>query len=138
MAYYILKSYKLKVSPLEVLESLKNQKNCFFLDSSLSSSPYLGRYSFLGIDPFYILEAKDQDPFKKLRQLLEEYRVSLPFALPFLCGAVGYLSYDLGFLLEKKLQRNSVDDLMIPDCVFGFYNTVITIDNIKRLSLIHI
>lgn len=136
MAYYILKSYKLKFSGLAACEILKNEKNCFFLDSSLVSS-VLGRYSFLGIDPFYILEAKDQSPFGKLRQLLEEYKISICGSpLPFLGGAVGYLSYDLGFLLEKKLQKKISDDLKIPGCFFGFYNTVIIIDNLEKILYI--
>ncbi|MCX5703848.1 MAG: aminodeoxychorismate synthase component I [Candidatus Omnitrophica bacterium] len=137
MAYYILKSYKLKISPFEVFKSLENEKNCFFLDSSLNSHRSLGRYSFLGIDPFYVLETKNQEPFKKLRRLLAEYKISLPGSpLPFLGGAVGYLAYDLGFLLEKKLKKRTVDDLGIPDCVFGFYNTVVATDNIKKLLYI--
>jgi para-aminobenzoate synthetase component 1 len=138
MAYYILKSYKLRLSPLEVFEALRNQTNCFFLDSSLNSNnSSLGRYSFLGINPFYILEAKNQDPFRSLRQFLEEYKISIPKSpLPFLGGAVGYLAYDLGFLLEKKLHRYTVDDLKIPDCIFGFYNTIIAIDNIKKILYI--
>ncbi len=119
MAYYILNSYKLKINPFEVFEALKNERNCFFLDSSLNSSHSLGRYSFLGIDPFYILETKNQNPFGKLRQLLGKYKISAPNnSIPFLGGALGYLAYDY--------------DLGIPDCRFGFYNTVIIIDNIKK------
>jgi len=137
MAYYILNSYKLKINPLRVFEALKNEKNCFFLDSSLNSNYSLGRYSFLGIDPFYILETKNQDPFINLREMLQKYRISLPKnSPPFLGGAVGYLAYDLGFLLEKKLRRITKDDLGIPDCLFGFYNTVITIDNFKKIFYI--
>src|SRR3989338_6888919 len=98
MAYYILKSYKLKISPLDIFEALKNERNCFFLDSSLNSDYSLGRFSFLGIDPFYILETKNQNPFGKLRQLLEKYKIpAANNSLPFLGGAVGYFAYDLGF-----------------------------------------
>lgn len=133
MAYYSLNSYKLKLTPLEVFEALKNEKNCFFLDSSLNSDSSLGRYSFLGIDPFYILEAKNQDPFRELKELLNRYRfppIKAPFVFP--GGAVGYLSYDLGFIFEKKLKKKISDDVKIPDCFFGFYNTVVTIDNKEK------
>jgi len=37
---------------------------------------------------------------------------------PFLGGAVGYLSYDLGFVLEDKVGKAQKDDLNIPDVVF--------------------
>ena len=137
MAYYTLNSYKLKINPFEVFEALKNERNCFFLDSGLNSDYSLGRFSFFGIDPFYILETKSQNPFNKLRQLMEKYKISASKnSLPFLGGAMGYLAYDLGFLLEKKLKRKTLDDVGLPDCFFGFYNTVIITDNIKRILYI--
>ena len=136
MAYYILKSYKLKHKPLEIFEALKNERNCFFLDSSLNAG-HLGRYSFLGIDPFYILKAKNQDPLPGLRRVMDRYRVSLPKSpIPFLGGAVGYLAYDLGFTLEKKLKRKPKAATRIPDAYFGFYNTAIIIDHFKGLLYI--
>ena len=73
----------------------------------------------------------------RLRRFLAEYKISLPKdAPPFVGGAVGYLSYDVGFLLEKKLSRKSLDDLGIPDCFFGFYNTTVVIDHFKKLLYI--
>jgi para-aminobenzoate synthetase component 1 len=133
MAYYILKSYKLKFSPFQLFSVLKNETNCFFLDSSLNAN-YLGRYSFLGIDPFYILKTKNQEPFEKLREALRRYKVSIPKNnLPFLGGAVGYLSYDLGLILEKKIKRINKQDLGIPECFFGLYNAIITVDHFKKL-----
>jgi len=129
-----LKSYKLRLRPLEVFNLLKNQRNCFFLDSSLNSNYALGRYSFLGIDPFYILETKNEDPFDKLRELLARYKIhKAKDNLPFLGGAVGFLAYDLGFVLEKKLKIHNPEDLLIPDCFLGFYNSVIIIDHLKKL-----
>jgi para-aminobenzoate synthetase component 1 len=136
MAYCILKSYKLKVEPFEIFAALKDEKNCFFLDSSLNADPQ-GRYSFLGIDPFYVLKTKDEEPFEELRALMERYKVCFPKGkLPFVGGAVGYLAYDLGFLLEKKLKKKIPDDLGTPDCFFGFYNTIIIVDNLKKLLYI--
>lgn len=136
MVYCILKSYRLKVPPFSVFEVLKDQKNCFFLDSSLNLNP-LGRYSFLGSEPFYILESKNQNPFFKLREFLNQYKISLPKNnLPLLAGAVGYLSYDLGLSLEKKIKTRSKPDLGIPDCFFGFYNSIIIIDHLKKMLYI--
>lgn len=137
MAYYILKSYKLDFEPFKIFEILSKENNCFFLDSSLNADYSLGRYSLLGIQPFFILKTKDQDPFKKLRQYLNLYNISIPKNnLPFLGGAVGYFAYDLGLILEKKINRRIKQDLGIPDCFFGFYNMVIIIDHLKQI--IHI
>ncbi|MFA5144827.1 MAG: aminodeoxychorismate synthase component I [Candidatus Omnitrophota bacterium] len=128
-----MNSYKLKISPFEAFTALKNERNCFFLDSSLTANHSLGRFSFLGIAPFHILEAKNKNPLGKIRELLEKYKIPAPAgSLPFLGGAVGYLAYDLGFLLEKKLRKVTADDLGTPDCFFGFYNTVVIFDNIKK------
>ena len=133
MAYYTLSSYKLNFKPFEIFEALKEEKNCFFFDSSQDPADYLGRYSFLGFGPFYILKGKDQVPFDKLRELTEKYKITgNKSEIPFLGGAVGYLSYDLGFLLEDKLKKKLADDLAIPDFFFGFYSTVIITDNIKK------
>jgi len=136
MAYYILKSYKLKFNPFQIFAALSQENYCFFLDSSLNANS-LGRYSFLGIDPFYILKTKNQNPFPRLREIIDRYKISLSKSnLPFLGGAVGYLTYDLGLILERKLNCRPKQDLGIPDCFFGFYNTLIIIDHLKQLLYI--
>ncbi|MCX5702780.1 MAG: aminodeoxychorismate synthase component I [Candidatus Omnitrophica bacterium] len=136
MAYYILKSYKLKVGPFQVFEALKNERNCFFLDSSLNSN-YLGRYSFLGIDPFLAIETKEKYPYKQLREILNRYRFfDSKLRFPFVGGAIGYLAYDLGPVLEKKIKRKSKPGLDIPDSFFGFYNSTVIIDHFKQLLYI--
>ncbi|MFH1440463.1 MAG: aminodeoxychorismate synthase component I [Candidatus Omnitrophota bacterium] len=143
MVYYILKSYKLNFDPLRIFEIFSRQKNCFFLDSSLSGYPS-GRFSFLGIEPFSILEAKQKEPFDDLRDKLSLYKIpigarhALPCIdnIPFFGGAVGYLAYDLGFALEKKIKSRVKPDLGIPDSYFAFYNTVVIIDHYKNLFYI--
>ncbi|MDI6758250.1 MAG: aminodeoxychorismate synthase component I [Candidatus Omnitrophota bacterium] len=136
--YYACKSYKLKVGPMAIFEALKEAKNCFFLDSSLNSN-LRGRYSFLGIEPFYILKTKGEEPFTKLREFLEKHKFTTTKpSFPFIGGAVGYFGYDLGFLLENKLKKKIKDDLLIPDCFFAFYNTVLIIDNLKKVLSIFV
>src|SRR4030043_1182293 len=100
MAYYILKSYKLKVPSGRIFTALSRNPHCFFLDSCLNFSG-MGRYSFLGADPFLTLKIKAKDPFGILREHLEKYKMSVPKnSPPFLGGAVGYLTYELGLILE--------------------------------------
>ena len=134
MAYCIWKSYKLKAAPWKIFTALAEKKNCFFFDSGARLGNPLGRYSFLGAEPFRILETKGRNPLPRLRELLREYRLRLPAGLPpFFCGAAGYLGYDLGFLLEEKLRKRTPDDLGIPDCCFGFYNTVVAMDHFRKI-----
>ncbi|MBM3246782.1 MAG: aminodeoxychorismate synthase component I [Candidatus Omnitrophica bacterium] len=132
MAYYTWKSYKIKVNPWAIFAALKNERYCFFLDSSLNTAG-LGRYSFLGIEPFYILKTRGKSPFTRLREVISRYQIALPKnGFPFLGGAVGYLSYDLGLILEEKVKAlPKQGGLAIPDCFFGFYNTALCIDHLK-------
>jgi para-aminobenzoate synthetase component I len=133
MAYYILKSYKLDFPAVKIFEVFSRQRNCFFLDSSLNSVT-LGRFSFLGVDPFFVLKADKENPFRLMRELLGHFQTRLPAkGIPFWAGAVGYLSYDLGFSLEKSVKKINKPDAGPPDCMFGFYNSVIIVDHYKRL-----
>lgn len=130
MGYCIWKSYKLKIDPIKIFQLLQEYPYCFFLDSGINGVE-TGRYSFLGSDPFFVLRADGRDAFGALRKLLNQYRLPRQ-GVPFSCGAVGYLSYDAGFMLEEKLKRRLPDELSIPGCVFGFYNIVIAVDHFKN------
>ncbi|MBM3250392.1 MAG: aminodeoxychorismate synthase component I [Candidatus Omnitrophica bacterium] len=133
MAYSIWKSYKLDLDPLRILAALRGRTNPFLLDSSLNACKGMGRFSFLGSDPFYVLSVKKSDPFAKLRELLNRWKTApAGNKIPFSGGAVGYLAYDLGFLFEPKLKQTRPDDLNIPDALFGFYNTVIAVDHSEK------
>ncbi|HBG63012.1 MAG TPA: aminodeoxychorismate synthase component I [Candidatus Omnitrophica bacterium] len=130
MPYLIYKSFDWKQDAWGIFEAIKDKQNVFFLDSSLRR-PALGRYSFLGFDPFYILKAKGQkDSLNQLRELLKRYKLVNP-KFPFLGGAVGYLAYDFGLSLEN-IEERAKDDLGIPDVFFGFYDTIIALDHWQR------
>ena len=134
MAYCILKSYKLGSSAQDIFSALKERQHCFFLDTGLAVNHSLGRYSFLGADPFYLLKADGRQALVKLQELLQRYKIPADSqAPPFLGGAVGFLSYDLGFSLEEKIKTRPKDGLGIPDCFFGFYNSVVIIDHLKNI-----
>lgn len=133
MAYCILKPYKLKVDPYVIFEAFANRRNCFFLDSSLKPNVNTGRYSFLGFEPFLIFKSDNQDPFYKLRDLLDRYKISFDRAgIPFLGGAVGYFGYEVGFSLEDKIRMRPKPGIKIPDCLFSFYNSAVIIDHLKK------
>ncbi len=137
MAYYILKSYKLDRKELDLLGLLRRQRNCFFLDSSLNNDSQLGRYSFFGVDPFRIFKNTGSDPLPKLRRIFEEYNFSLPKSgLAFTGGAVGYLSYEAGFSIERAVSMRKKPGIGIPDCFFAFYNTVIIVDHYKNKLMV--
>ncbi|UCC61111.1 MAG: aminodeoxychorismate synthase, component I, partial [Dehalococcoidia bacterium] len=100
----------------QAFEFFKDRPYSFFLDSGMDPGR-LGRYSFMGSDPFLIMSSRGGEiillgpedenvisgnPFDVLGELLAKYRIeSNPTALPFTGGAVGYLGYDLGRFIEK-------------------------------------
>jgi len=132
----IFKSYRYNSDPFRLFKVFKDQRYPFFLDSSLRPEE-LGRFSFIGFDPFFVLKTADKkDPFEKLRRLLKEYKVPPKEEIsPFLGGAVGYFSYDLGSVLEK-IGSKATDDLNLPTCIFGFYDTLLIADHLKKRLMI--
>ncbi len=137
-------------SPLEIFESVYDEPHSFFLDSGMDVNR-LGRYSFVGSDPFLVLKSwgnkieiregvqishKMGNPFDVLSTLLTRYRLSTPTGLPpFLGGAVGYFGYDLCQFIEE-ISFQTVDDLLIPDCYIAFYDTVIARDHLLKKTWI--
>jgi len=140
-------------SPLtaaEAFELLHNQPQSFFLDSGMDPQR-LGRYSFVGIDPFLVMSSRGKrvttawpdgqeneqgNPFDILGRILETYRLaSSQSPIPFCGGAVGYLSYDLCHFIER-LPTTATDDLMLPESYFGFYDTILAFDNLEDKAYI--
>ena len=131
---------------LQAFEILKDRPYSFFLDSGMDPGR-LGRYSFMGSDPFLVMRSRGDEitlrsqddeqvisgnPFDVLGELLAKYRIeSIPTALPFIGGAVGYLGYDLGRFIEK-LPSSAIDDLQLPECCLGFYDAVVIFDNLEN------
>jgi para-aminobenzoate synthetase component 1 len=137
-------------SPLQVLKLLSEKARYFFLLHSAWREVSIGRYSLMGWEPFMVVESKNKwlkireetqslkvfkgDPFEELRELLRRFSLP-PSPLPFIGGAVGYLSYDLGNAIEK-LPSLAEDDLGLPDYLFGFYDVGIIFDHLKKQSFI--
>jgi para-aminobenzoate synthetase component 1 len=146
----IVEEIKWVLPPEEIFASLKGLPYPFFLDSSMDPEK-LGRYSFIGCDPFLVFKSKGErmimrksggdtveatgDPFIKLKELLEIYKTRTIKDIPFTSGAAGYFGYDLKRFIER-LPDKAMDDIEIPDIVLGFYDTVITYDNLNRRAFI--
>ncbi|WP_347275177.1 aminodeoxychorismate synthase component I [Candidatus Kuenenia sp.] len=131
-------------APLEAFCRFLKNPNVFFLDSALPNGE-ISRYSFLGFSPFLTIKTKhnkirikDKDgsqecegnPFEYLRKILNRFSLeNTSDSLPFQGGAVGYFGYDLCHYIEK-LPNNAVDDLELPDIYMGFYDIIISYDNL--------
>lgn len=114
----------------------------------------LGRWSFLCVDPFLSFRSKrrqawvgppgeeapvEGDPLDVLAALLQAYRPAssswregLP---PLLGGAVGYLGYELLYLIED-VPDTGRDDPSVPDSYLLFCATVIATDGVEGRSFL--
>ena len=129
----------------ELFELIKDRPYSFFLDSGMDPQK-LGRYSFLGSEPFLVMSSRGSEitlirgqehkvqrgnPFDAMGKLLEIYKLDhCPAPIPFLGGAVGYFSYDLRHFIER-LPSTAIDDLKLPESYFAFYDTIVAFDHLE-------
>ena len=138
----LVKELKTELDSFELYSIFKDDEYSFFLDSGMDHEK-LGEFSFIGSKPFLVFKSKDEnieiirggkveklkgDPFKKIQEILSKYKMDYETDIPFIGGAVGYLSYDLCHHIEN-LPRTAIDDVGIPDMYFGLYDGVICIDH---------
>lgn len=134
----------------ELFELVKDRPCSFFLDSGMDPQK-LGRYSFLGSDPFLVMSSRGDaitvvrgqecavqhgNPFNAMAKLLAEYRLEPgQMPVPFVGGAAGYFAYDLCHFVER-LPSTAVDDLGLPECYFAFYDTVFAFDHLEAKAYV--
>lgn len=132
--------------PFAVFSVFAEDRVAVFLDSALLAEG-LGRYSFIGCDPFRVLTSKDGqvrvddrpvpgDPFDVLAEQMARFRLDADPDLPFFQGgAAGYLGYDLGRHLERvPVPRD--DSSPFPDMALGLFDVVLAFDQRDRRAWI--
>lgn len=135
------------LTPLSAFARLDaGESACLF--ESVVGGEKVGRYSFLGADPFLRLEARGRrvrvvdgghtdtfesdDPLAELERRVADYRPArLPELPPFTSGAVGYAAYDAVRYVER-LPNEPPDDLGLPDLDFAFYDRLVVFDNATK------
>jgi para-aminobenzoate synthetase component 1 len=129
----------------ELFELIKDRPYSFFLDSGMDPRR-LGRYSFLGSEPFLVMNSRGSEitmsrgrkqevqhgnPFDTMGKLLEVYKLDhCPAPVPFLGGVVGYFGYDLCHFIER-LPSTAIDDLKLPESYFAFYDAIVAFDHLE-------
>jgi anthranilate synthase component I len=122
---------------------------CSCLFESVVGGEKVGRYSFLGADPFMRLEARgttvtivprngdsetldSDDPLRELERRMAAFRPARLAELPpFTSGVVGYAAYDAVRYVER-LPHPPPDDLHLPDLSFAFYDRLVVFDNVTK------
>jgi para-aminobenzoate synthetase component 1 len=134
-----------RFDPFELARWWKDRSHFVLLENSDVRSKQ-GRWVFLATDPFLVFRSKRSacwvgplgderrqpgPPLVELAALMDRYRLpvegddlgALP-AVPFRGGALGYLGYELLYLLED-IPDLGRDDLAVPDAYLLFFDTVV-------------
>lgn len=136
-------------TPVSAYMKIRSRSPYAFLFESVVGGEKIGRYSFLGVDPFLIFKSRgsdivvedlksgDQrtfegDPISELRTLLRQYKAADVDGMPrFTGGAVGYVSYDAVRLIER-IPESVTDDLNLDDVLLLFFDTLLAFDNVTH------
>jgi anthranilate synthase component 1 len=138
------------LTPVSAFLKIAEHSDYAFLLESVEGGEHVGRYSFLGKDPFMILRGRAsevtieqagersarQEPFiEVLRGLMAEFQSPFVPDLPrFTGGAVGYLDYDTAEWFEPAVRQ----DRPLPDrdqAGFMVFDTVLAFDHLKHRIL---
>jgi anthranilate synthase component 1 len=122
------------------------ERECFLLES-VEGGEQVGRYTFIGIQPFKRIVARGRaititegqrttqaegDIFAVLRQALSGHKPARLKGLPpFTAGAVGFFSYDAVRQIER-LPELAADELGVPDACLLFFDEVLAFDHVRK------
>lgn len=139
-------------TPVSAFLKLAGDKPHSFLLESVTGGQNVGRYSFIGSDPYMTLRMHDgvahaiqrgykqtiryDDPLLVLDSFLNAYRpVRLPNLPIFVGGAVGYMTYECARYFEK-LPIPEVRPYDMPDSWWMFVDTLLVFDHVKHKIMV--
>jgi anthranilate synthase component I len=133
------------LTPVSAYLRLRRGARSAFLLESVEGGERVGRWSFLGRDPYLVLrgagsrverlsaagkETVESDFFSALRREIQSVRPAEREGLPpFAGGAVGFVSYDAVRLIERIPDRHGGD---APLGEFHFFSTVLAFDHLRH------
>lgn len=133
-----------ELTPTAIYYRLKGK--CKFLLESIYSENEIGRYSFIGAEPYMTIRShgeniilsndKGRREIKgKFLEYIQQYLTvdydSAGLDVPFTGGAIGYVGYDIVRQYER-LPFTKDDDLEVPEACLMFYKSFICYDHFKH------
>jgi len=110
-----------------------------FLLESVEGGENIGRYSFIGTDPYKVVktgvkeELGEIDPLTPVQEEMDQYMLVPIEGLPgFHGGAVGYLAYDTIRYFEPRVPEMPADPVGVPESVFMFCDTLLLFDHVRH------
>ncbi len=140
------------LTPVSAFLKVAEHSDYAFLLESVEGGEHMGRYSFLGKDPFLILRGREgqtvteragvtsesEKPFvDTLREIMNSYQSPFVPGLPrFTGGAVGYLGYDTAAWFEPSTRRPNEKPIDRDDAGFMLFDTVLAFDHVQHRILL--
>ena len=134
-------------TPVSAFLKIASEEPEAFLLESVEGGERVGRYTFIGIQPYKkmvaygdqitVIEGKRRrsftgDIFAELKAALSSHTPARLAGLPpFTAGAVGFFSYDVVRQIEK-LPSLAKDELGVPDACLMFFDQVLAFDHVKK------
>jgi anthranilate synthase component 1 len=141
-------------TPVSVYLKIKDESPYSFLLESVEGGEKLGRYSFLGYNPFMsftvngdrfeikpfhddveflpTIVSRTDHPLRALKKIFGHIKAAQGMELLRLSGgAVGYFGYEAVGLVER-VPVVGHDDLRVPDAFLLFYDVVLVFDNVRH------
>ena len=110
-----------------------------FLLESVTGGESIGRYSFIGTEPYRVLktgageEFGEVDPLTLVEEEMESHKLIHVPGLPrFHGGGVGYLAYDTIHYFEPRVPTMPEDPQGLPESVFMFSDTLLIFDHVRH------
>ena len=131
-----VKKYSGEIFPQKAYDLFRKEPYCAILDSSLESEN--GKYSIIGIHPFYVLKEQDGKTYANDRVIERDFEDALSdflllhkeenhTGLPLISGGIGYFTYDYGCKFENIPISNPKETDM-PEALFCFYDNLVIFD----------
>jgi anthranilate synthase component 1 len=134
-------------TPVSAFLRLARDEPEAFLLESVEGGERVGRYTFMGIEPYRRILARgahltvsegdshrhfEGNLFAELKQTLSGHTPArLPGLPPFTAGAVGFFAYDVVRQIER-LPSLAADELGVPDACLLFFDQVVAFDHVKK------
>ena len=141
-------------TPVSVYLKLKDESPYSFLLESVEGGEKIGRYTFLGYNPFMVFEIRAKSftikprhpdvqvlptlvdssmaPLEALKKIFAHCKTVQVDGLPrFTGGAVGYFGYETIQLLED-IPSAQIDNSKLNDATLMFFDTLLVFDAVKR------
>ncbi len=134
-------------TPVSAFLRIADREPEAFLLESVEGGEHVGRYTFIGIQPYKKLVSRGRDItltegkrtrtfegdiFDELKQALAGHTPArLPGLPPFTAGAVGFFAYDVVRQIER-LPSTAKDELGVPDACLMFFDQVLAFDHVKK------